>query len=148
METHKGIRRSRGKRIAVYASAIILALWVLFPIAWTVLTSLQIEANVRSIPPSIVPTTLRNYLLLFDFEHYSKEYVTSAIYFVPTVTAEMPAAIRNSSIIGVEIVAANLLAGTFAAYTFSRIKFRGNWPLFIYAIASRLIPGVAVIIPF
>ncbi len=132
----------------IYVLAVLLAIWVLFPIAWTVLTSLQRESDVRTVPPNVIPTTLRNYWLLVDFEHASKQFVTSTTYFVPTVAAEMPAALRNSSIIGVAIVAINLTAGTFAAYTFSRIRFRGGGILFIYAIASRLLPGVAVILPF
>lgn len=149
MAESKRAKRGIGiRRIAVYLFAVLLVFWVLFPIVWAILTSLQIEANVRTVPPSIIPTTINNYWLLFDFAHASKLFVTSAIYFVPTIAAEMPDAIRNSSIIGAAIVAINLTAGSFAAYTFSRIKFRGSWPLFLYAIASRLLPGVAVIIPF
>jgi len=147
-ESERVKRGVRTRTIFLYLFAVLLALWVLFPIVWTVLTSLRIEAEVRTVPPSVTPTTINNYWLLVDFAHASKLFVTSAIYFVPTIAAEMPDALRNSTIIGAAIVAINLTAGSLAAYTFSRLKFRGRWPLFLYAIASRLLPGVAVIIPF
>ncbi len=138
----------RGRKVAIYVFAIVLAIWVLFPIFWTALTSLQTLGEARRIPPSLIPTTLRNYFLLVNYPNGANSSITSGEISVPTRAGEMLYALRNSSIVGLAVVATNLTAGTLAAYTFSRFRFRGSWVLFIYTIASRFIPAVAVFIPF
>jgi multiple sugar transport system permease protein len=42
----------------------------------------------------------------------------------------------------------NLVLGTFAAYSFSRIQFRGSQLLLIVYLLTRMVPGIAIIIPF
>jgi multiple sugar transport system permease protein len=70
-----------------------------------------------------------------------------ATYFLPTVAASLPVAIRNSAIIGLTVMVLNLIFAPFAAYTFQRIRFRGSYSLFLSTVLTRLMPGIAIILP-
>jgi multiple sugar transport system permease protein len=59
----------------------------------------------------------------------------------------LPKGLRNSTIVAVGTVLVNLILGTFAAYTFARVRFRGRQVAFTFILASRLLPTMAVAIP-
>ena len=68
--------------------------------------------------------------------------------FLPAVATQYPRAIVNSVVTALAIVGINLLAGTLASYTFTRGRFWGRMKLFYATIAGRLIPPVAVVVPY
>ncbi|MEM3123795.1 MAG: carbohydrate ABC transporter permease, partial [Nitrososphaerota archaeon] len=50
--------------------------------------------------------------------------------------------------IGLVITGINIIAATLASYTFTRIRFRGGGLLFYMSVAGRLIPPVAIVVPY
>ncbi|MEM3449524.1 MAG: carbohydrate ABC transporter permease, partial [Nitrososphaerota archaeon] len=70
-----------------------------------------------------------------------------ATFFLPTIVASLPYAIRNSLIIGLIVMSLNMLFAPIAAYTFQRIKFKGSFYLYLMTVLTRLLPGVAIILP-
>ncbi len=59
----------------------------------------------------------------------------------------MPA-LKNSTIVALTVAAANLRLGVVATYSFSRLKFRGAGALYTFILASRLLPPMALAIPY
>lgn len=61
---------------------------------------------------------------------------------------ETPFALGNSLLVASMTALLNLLLGVFAAYSFSRIRFRGSQVLLMVYLLTRMVPGIVIIIPF
>jgi multiple sugar transport system permease protein len=60
----------------------------------------------------------------------------------------IPQALRNSFVVAISVMVINLVLGGWAAYTFSRLRFRGKKLAFNFFLGSRLLPVIAVAIPY
>jgi len=143
----------RGEQIAMGVAVVLVAIWILFPIVWMVNLSLQTEPQITTVPPYYVPPTptLRNYEFVLNAEQAIRErlkYFGIAGEFLPAVAAQYPRGIVNSVVVALAIVGINLVAGTLASYTFTRGRFWGRMKLFYASIVGRLIPPVAVVVPY
>jgi len=143
----------RGEQIAIGVAVVLVAIWILFPIVWMVNLSLQTEPQITTVPPYYLPPTptLRNYEFVLNAEQAIKErlkYFGIAGEFLPAVAAQYPRGIVNSVVVALTIVGINLVAGTLASYTFTRGRFWGRMKLFYASIVGRLIPPVAVVVPY
>jgi multiple sugar transport system permease protein len=143
----------KGTRIGTYIWAIFVSIWILIPIYWLLNSSLQTENQLHTTPPAYFPPTpsvgLGNYWFIFHVQEVMQERLKAGVsFFLPAVVGQLPQAIVHSMIIALAITATNIVLGLHVAYTFSRVKFRGSFKLFILTICTRLLPEVAVIIPF
>lgn len=138
-------------KIAVYACFALILLWVGIPLYWMVNTSLHFEEEMLSKSPPIFPSnpTLENFRFIFDIKSVMKERLEKglATFFLPTIVASLPFAMRNSLIIVLVVMVLNIVFAPLAAYTFHRIKFRGSFYFYLSTILTRLLPGVAIILP-
>lgn len=127
----------------IYLLALIAALYLVAPFSWIVLTSFMTEADARSVPPQWIPEhpTLMNYRGFFQPDTTQKLLGSRAV-------EETPRALLNSTIVAVSTALLNLALATLAAYSFARLRFRGSQVLMMLYLASRMVPGVAIIIPF
>lgn len=137
----------------MYVAAAILTLWVLFPIYWMANLSLQTEVQIYTVPPYYLPPTpsINNYWFSFDIEsavRYFLEQGQALSLFIPGVIKDFPRSILNSVIVGVTVMIYNILAGTLGAFGITRIRFKGDMPLFFSSIAGRLIPPVVIAVPY
>ncbi|MEM2865347.1 MAG: carbohydrate ABC transporter permease [Candidatus Bathyarchaeia archaeon] len=141
-------------KIGIYIGAALLAFWILFPIYWMLNLSLQSEAEIYTIPPFYLPPnpSINNYWFAFDVEsavkHFLEEKGTSLFLFIPGAVKDFPRSIVNSIIVGSSVMVYNLIAGTLGAFGITRIRFKGDLPLFYASIAGRLIPPVVIAIPY
>lgn len=143
----------RGEKIALGVAVVLIAIWILFPIYWMANLSLQMEPQVETVPPFYVPPTptLNNFVFVVNAaQAIQARLKTFGIggEFLPAVAEEYPRAIVNSVVVSLVIVGINVVAGTLASYTFTRIRFRGHMKLFYASITGRLIPPIAVVVPF
>ncbi|MFB0569736.1 MAG: carbohydrate ABC transporter permease [Nitrososphaeria archaeon] len=137
----------------MYFAAVMLAIWILFPIYWMVNLSLQSEAEIYSVPPFYFPPnpSINNYWFAFDIDsavEYFLEQGMSLFLFIPGAVKDFPKSIINSVIVGVIVMIYNLIAGMLGAFGITRIRFRGDLPLFYASIVGRLIPPVVIAIPY
>ena len=115
--------------IITYAFILALALTVLFPFYWMIITSLKqreeiIQAN-QTFFPTIVMWSNYSYVFeVFDFTTYMKNTIVVAIF----------------STIG------TLLTTIFAAFAFARLKFKGNGAVFGIFLMTMMIPGEMMVI--
>lgn len=152
------------KSIGLYIVAFIITIWVLFPIAWMVNSSVQDEFTLHTVPPKYFPTLpvqFSNYYYLFNIGALYKLRAasTSSVNssaptaggtyagILPVAAGILPQGLRNSVIAAASIVVINTALASLAAYAFARIRFRGNFQLFFFTLVTRLFPAVAIVIP-
>jgi sorbitol/mannitol transport system permease protein len=110
--------------LATFAIAILLC----FPILWTVFTGLKSEADAIAVPPAIfVPLSFDKYLgaLEGDYSHF----------------------LANTLIVVAASVLAAFALGLPAAYQLAFFPGRKANDLLFFALSTRFMPGVAVIVP-
>jgi multiple sugar transport system permease protein len=131
------------RKVVLYALAIGFALYLVVPFYWIVNMSFMHEVDAASVPPHFVPDnpTLANYL---GFVNPSTDQALVG----SNAVGDTPYALVNSMVVALSTALLNLVLGTFAAYSFSRIRFRGSQVLLIVYLLTRMVPGIAIIIPF
>jgi multiple sugar transport system permease protein len=107
-----------------------LAMIMLLPLLWMIVTSLETQAETLRFPPVLVPSSLQfgNYPNALRSAPFGRWFLNSFIY---TGT----------------VVVSNLLLCSLAGYAFARIKFVGREPVFILCLATLMVPFQVVMIP-
>jgi multiple sugar transport system permease protein len=122
--------KARVLRWVSNALKLIIALVVLFPIIWMVLTALKPSSEVISWPPILLPRQWEwsNLLKVEQAGPFLRWYL-------------------NSLLIAAATIAGNLVFGVPAAYAFARMRFRGRNIAFIMVLGSMMIPSEVLLIP-
>ncbi len=107
-----------------------LAVVMLLPLVWMVVTSLETQAQTFHFPPILWPGTLR-------FENYANVIRES----------EFGTWFWNTTVVTVTIVLSNLVLCTLAAYAFARIRFLGRGVIYFVLLATLMVPLQVVLIP-
>lgn len=110
--------------VAIYLFLIIMALTVLFPFYWMIISSLKDLAEYKRTVPTFWPEVIH-------LENYSKAYEQ----------ANLANALRNTIIVGVTSTGLSLIITILAAFAFSRLEFKGKDLLFTCLLATMMIPG-------
>jgi multiple sugar transport system permease protein len=106
-----------------------LALLMLAPMIWMLLTSIQTLAETQRFPP-VMPSGVRwqNYREVLELSPFPRWFL-------------------NSLIVTVVVVISNLALCSLAGYAFARIKFFGREVAFILVLATMMIPFQVIMIP-
>jgi multiple sugar transport system permease protein len=130
--------------------AVVLIVFVAGPFLWVAIASLQTENDLLHRPPSVLQhPTLDNYNYVFTGKIPSSYAVKGQLRSRITQEARMIApALGNSFIVALSVLAINVFLGTPAAYTFSRLRFRARGAAYNFILGSRLMPAMAVAIPY
>jgi multiple sugar transport system permease protein len=107
-----------------------MALVVLAPFIWMILTSLKDMNDIFVYPPQWLPSK-------FNFENY-----LSAFEAAPFGTYYM-----NSLFVAITVTIGQLITCSMAAYAFARLQFRGRDPLFFVFLGTMMIPYNVTMIP-
>lgn len=134
--------QSRLQTLLLMGGGLLVTIYVLAPFSWLVLTSLMHEKDVLSVPPHIGwdSFTLNNYLTFMNASGIA------AVVGSRAAENTLPG-IFNSLIAATATAALNLLFGTLAGYSFARLRFPGRLPLLLLYLGSRMVPGIALIVP-
>lgn len=117
--------------IILYGLGFLACAFSIMPVLWTLSTSLKPETMVFTSPPRWIPE-------IVSFEHYKSVLSDPRMlryFFNSFVTA------------GLSTVAA-LIVGVLGAYGFSRYRFPGHRTLMVSILFTRMLPRVALIVPF
>jgi len=144
---------SRKKRIFLYVVTVILALWLIGPVLWLVDASFQLDNEIFSVPPHWIPQnpTLDNYKYIITRVPPPPYEFKVGVQMGHKASGEALAAIpalKNSFIVSTATMLLCVIISVLAAYAFSRLKFAGRDASFGFIMLSRLIPAIAVAIPF
>lgn len=148
-------RAFRGVGLAM--ASIVFLLYVLVPVAWLVSSSIQQESAITSVPPQWIPEdpTLENFRVIFsagDRERITYETRRAADPasggFIPSTARNLLPAMGNSFIVSVAVVILNLLVAVPAAYALAKIRFLGRTGTVYAILTTRVIPDIALVVPF
>ena len=146
-----GLKKRTLNLILLNLLALLLLIFIVAPFLWVAIASFQGEVELLSRPPHLIPQnpTLDNYNYVFTGkipEAYEvKGQVRSRI---SEDARKIAPALKNSFIVAGTIMVINLLIATPAAYTFARMSFKGKKPAYNFILASRLLPAMAIAIPY
>lgn len=146
------MKTPRWKRVLQYAATIMLIVWFVGPLLWIFNVSFQYDNEIFAKPPHWIPQTptLDNYRYLITRQpppHYAEGGSQMGHNVSGEALSALPA-LKNSFIVATIVTLANLAVSTLAAYSFSRLRFTGRNASFGFILLSRLIPPIAVAIPF
>lgn len=125
-----GSRLKPAKRVILYVLLAALTLLIFVPFFWMVSSSLKHNNQVFSIPIQWIPTE-------FVWSNYVDIWTR-----IPLLTY-----LKNSLFLSVTITFLQVLTGSFAAYGFSKMRFKGRDVLFVIYIATIAVPWQAYMIP-
>ena len=116
------------QRAAFYLLVVFIAFYLLFPFLWAVLTSFRSSGDLGLDPAKFIaaPTTIANYLTVFNNPNFQHAFLLSLI-------------------VAVGSVALSLLIGTLAAYALGRFRFKGKSMILYIILAVSVFPQIAVL---
>lgn len=150
-------RRARiARAVLLGVSSLLLLAYILAPMAWLVSSSFQSEREIVSKPPHWIPhePTLDNFRAIFLDKERTVTYETRrgtdpvSGGFIPSTAKHLLPALGNSMIVACAVVLLNLLVGVPAAYAMAKIRFRGRQASIYGILATRVIPDIALVVPF
>lgn len=127
------LRRTIRKKVVITVIIFVIffaTVFFLFPIVWLFLTSFKQRRDAFSIPPSwIFLPTLDNFKYIFVTQRYSHF-------------------LLNSLVVVIFSTLISLTLGSLAAYGLARFKIPGARNIAFWILSMRMLPPIAVIIPF
>lgn len=144
------------RRVLTYFFALVVAGYVLAPVYWLAASSFQSEREIVSVPPHWIPhePTLMNYAAIFRDGDTKVTYETrkesdpASGGYIPSTARDLIPGMVNSLIVSVAVVVLNLLVGIPAAYALAMIRFRGRMTSIYFMLTTRVIPDIALVVPF
>ncbi len=115
--------------VLLYIAICALALIVVFPFYWMIITSLKSNMEIRQTTQTFFPEIVKweNYIEIFyafDFTIY----------------------MGNTIVVAIFATLGTLITTIFAAFAFARLKFAGREALFMLFLATMMIPGEMMVI--
>jgi multiple sugar transport system permease protein len=128
MSRHHALRLAQ--RAALHAFLIVGALVVCLPLVWMLSTSLKTPDKVFAVPIEWIPARLhwQNYADAWNTAPFARYFANSL--WVSGVTTTL-----------------NLLFCSLAGYGFAKYRFPGRGPLFVFVLATMMIPFQVIVIP-
>lgn len=113
-----------------YSGMLVVSVFTLLPFFWMITSSLKSNNEIYSIPIKWFPST-------WHWENYIHIWTQ----------ADMSTWLLNTIFFSVVVTLLQVFTGSFAAYGFSKIRFRGRNALFLIYIATMAVPWQAYMIP-
>jgi multiple sugar transport system permease protein len=145
-----------GRRAMLFVASLLFSLYVLAPVAWLLSSSFQSEAEITSVPPHWIPhqPTAENFAAIFKAKEAVVTYEnrkqgdTATGGFIPSTARNLLPGMWNSLIVALAVVVLNLLVSVPAAYALAKIRFIGRSTSIYFMLTSRVIPDIALVVPF
>jgi multiple sugar transport system permease protein len=134
--------RRRRRTWLLGLAGLLVAVFFLAPFSWLVLTSFMHETDAMAVPLRLLPArpTLENYAT-FVAPSGTRSIVGSR-----AAENTMPG-IWNSMLAATGTAVLNLVLGVLAGYSFARLRFPGRTAVLFLYLGSRMVPGIALIVP-
>jgi multiple sugar transport system permease protein len=134
--------RRRRRTWLLGLAGLLVAVFFLAPFSWLVLTSFMHESHAMAVPLRLLRArpTLENYAT-FVAPSGTRSIVGSR-----AAENTMPG-IWNSMLAATGTAVLNLVLGILAGYSFARLRFPGRTSVLFLYLGSRMVPGIALIVP-
>lgn len=126
----KKLKKRVTRILLVNIPLVILFLITVFPIYWTVVTSLKDESSMLQLPVRYIPVpfTFDNYKYIWDNMGFDKYFFNSVL------------------TTGLSTIVCTIVS-IFGGYAIARYKFKGKGPAYLVLLVSQMFPGVVLMIP-
>ena len=126
--TAKRVRKI--KTVIQYVLAIIVMLVVMFPLYWMLISSVKSQEEILLLEPTLWPREFHfeNYINVFQRANFGKYYY-------------------NTIVMTAGLLISQIITGIFAAYGFSKGKFKGQKLCFLIVLGALMIPLQVTFIP-
>ena len=120
----------RGRRAWLwYLPIVVVALSFAAPFLWILLTTLKTRVDTFAVPPKFIfEPTLANYTAVFD--------------------SDFMRSLGNSVLVAALSTTFSIMLGCLTAYGFSRYRFKRSDNVLFWILSLRMLPPVAVMVPF
>ena len=125
------------RRTGMYVLVGLVVAVVAAPFLWLVISSVSYRVDLTTVPLKFFPTSL-------NLENYAQIFLGSAS---SSINSDLVVGLFNSLVIATAVTVFCLIAGSFAAYVFSRLKFRGHDIVFSLILVTQYLPLIVLIIP-
>ncbi|MCK4420090.1 carbohydrate ABC transporter permease [Candidatus Aerophobetes bacterium] len=135
--------RKKIRKIFFWLGIVIVLLWCLFPYYWMFTTAFKVEEDYFAYPPVWFPSppSLKNFRVIF------LKQVTSIVG-IGGIAVDIIPPLMNSIAIAVGSAVISVLMGALAGFALSRFKFRGRENIAFWIFTMRMLPPIAIIIPY
>ena len=118
------------KKALVYGALVVVAMGLLLPFAWMVSTSLKGNEAIFAIPPQWIPENIRwaNYAEVFERMPFLRY-------------------LRNTSVVTALTIVGTVGSSSLVAYAFACLRWRGRDALFLFVVATMMLPLQVIMIP-
>ena len=110
----------------LYTFLAIMAIIVIFPFYWMIISSLKNVDEYRRAIPTLIPQ-------LFDFHNYVEVFTSKDLL--------LGRLFLNTLYVGIVSTALSLVITVLSAFAFARLEFKGKNALFAFLLATMMIPG-------
>ena len=111
-------------QVFLYLFLGIMALIVIFPFYWMIISSLKTLPEYKQTPPTLIPN-------VFDWDNYLEAFTEASLLNL----------FKNTVIVGVISTILSLIITVLSAFAFARLEFKGKNVLFAGLLATMMIPG-------
>ena len=111
-------------KVGTYAFLIVMAIIVLFPFYWMIISSLKTEAEYRASIPTFWPKKMM-------FTNYAQAFKDGNLGLL----------FKNTLFVGVVSTILSLIITVLSAFAFARLEFKGKDMMFAALLATMMIPG-------
>lgn len=119
-------------RLFTYIVLSLGAMAVVFPLVWMVLSSFKTQEQISAIPPVWIPDS-------FVLTHYGT--LLSAV-------ARIDRAYMNSLIVSITLTIVSVYTSAIVGYVLAKFNFRGRNLVFWFILATMMIPGPSLLVPW
>lgn len=118
------------KKTSIYLLMTLFAVFLGFPFLWMVITSLKTSGQIFVFPPIFIPDPIQ-------LSNYSDAWVKASFskYFF------------NSVFVTLTTVLGQIATSSLAAYSFSRLHYKGRDKIFLAYLATMMIPFPVIMVP-
>lgn len=124
--------KKKGSKFFTYILVILVAIIVILPFAWMIVSAFKSQKELFAFPPTFFPTE-------WKVENFIEAASRGSISFV-----EM---FFNSMKIAVPATVFNIIFSSLAGYSFARLKFPNREKIFMLFIAAMMVPSAVTLIP-
>jgi multiple sugar transport system permease protein len=137
--------------IAIAVGALLLGVFWFGPLVLVAIASAVPSGALLTVPPRWFDSgfSVSNYNYIFTGT-FPQSYLESGALrgMISQEVRQIPQAMANSLIVATAVMLINLVLGSVAAYAFARLRFPGRYSAFNFILISRLIPSVALAVPY
>ncbi len=115
-----------------YIAMVVVLIVALAPFYWTAITSIKIDSEINTSPPTLFPRS-------FTTANYSQAFLSIQPAFAKDLL--------NSTIVAILTTILSLLFGSLCAYAIARMKFRGKGGVLAIILSVQMFPLIALVGP-